>query len=584
VSGRIPLLACCAALLAAGEVYDRCPDAAAAVREALAGGNATAALAGLDERIAATLRTWAAATEDDRRRESGLLAQLFTLHGALALLPGAPDPALARWLLERPLECRRLLHALDADDHLPAAWAILADFFHDRPAAFGERFEQALAFAAVWDSYQGHPWSARRRGPAPADSWRRLLAHFDAQRDRLRLNPATTPHELGVYVVAVRLDNDEIAWARETYGREVRPDDVYRDIPWTKKLSPLFKSGEQIPYLLPNIRRYGGACYEQAYVTESVLRLQGLPATMAIGRGKRGDHAWVGTLILARPVRWDFSFGRYASDHYFKGEVEDPTAPGRSLPDSSVMLTAALMGAGSREQIELGHIYLDAARWVAKRTAIEPAVWPVTLEEALLAESLAVSPFAVPTWDRLRELAVAGQLGDQRLRYWADELVDRAARNFPDFTAEWLTAAIAGAAAPATRAAVCATALRAVVARPDLVAELKVIEGDLLLADGRLRDAIESYGYPLRRFAKDGHALSTVQERITTLGDTIPVPADRERVYLDLLALCPAIVDRDQNILRETRAIILDRLVAHYRSTGDLDQETRYRRLREAMK
>ena len=67
---------------------------------------------------------------------------------------------------------------------------------------------------------------------------------------------------------------------------------IYRSVPWTLNnqvtLSPGHGKGLDLPYTLEKIKEIGGCCMDQAYFTENVFRLFGVPAVYTRGRGRGG--------------------------------------------------------------------------------------------------------------------------------------------------------------------------------------------------------------------------------------------------------------------------------------------------------
>lgn len=588
---------------AKGQPYPLYPAIYQQVKEGLAAGDVKAAVEAIDQALPAVLappdpRKAAAAmslkagkgTKADKaakpaddskptaapitpKNQYQHLEQLLTLRAAAVTFAKADDKEMVSFLLDRPRMCSRFLHALDAQDNLDGALKVLKQLREADPGQFEKWQEFCIAFAVVWDDFQGH-WWVDRIGPFEDGTMLSNYKYYLKNKSRLVMDPGELPFELGVYVVGTRLSEAERQWILSNVRPQetANPSQLYASVPWTKKLSPAHNTGEGIDYTLANIRQHGGVCMEQAYFSENVLRMHGIPAVYTSGRGLRDGHAWVGALMMRPKVGWDFSFGRYSYDHYYKGEVNDPTAPRSTLPDSVVKMSAALMKAGSIDKIEEGYFWCDAARWAADQPE---AVWKTIEPEAaapeaasaakakkgasvrgkapaqeltkadrvraLLEKSLKVSPYNGGTWRYLSELAAQdGQMNEEQARFWAGKLFDLTIEEFPDFTVDCVDRFLACIKTPKEKAKLYSKMYTVIAQkRPDLAADIKIAEGDLWLEQKNVDKALESYLYPLVNFSKDKHVLDEAQKRLEGMNDEGDEAA-LEKAYSRVLKLIVA--------------------------------------------
>jgi hypothetical protein len=548
-----------------------------------------------------------AVTEANRIKH---LEQLLTLRNAADRFSKARDREMAAFLVDRPRICSRLLHAMDEKDDLDGAFKVLSDLKQVDPRRFEAWSEFCIAYAVVWDDFKGH-WWVEKNIPLEEGTMLDTYKDFIANERRLLINPSQLPFELAVYVVGTRLSRAEREWVRAKYAKftDLHPASLYKSVPWTKKLALGHGIGDPKDYTLDKIQKVGGVCMEQAYFSENVLRLHGLPAVYTRGQGIQNGHAWIGALMMKPGVQWDFTFGRYERNHYYKGEVVDPTDPRRQLPDSFVKMTAALLKAGSMAKLEEGYFWLDAARWASEKggnsgdvaeatarldaaapadpepgeaarapkakagkgqpAALTPEQQKAALVTGLLEKSLRACTYNTATWLYLAELAAKGAMDDQAARFWAGKVFDLTVAEYPDFTLDCLQKFLERVKDPKEKAAIYSR-LYGVLAknRPDLAAELKVAEGDLWLEQKNLDMAVESYLFPMVNFAKDKHVLDEAQSRLEGLNDKAD-EAELERAYTKVLKLIAASPKQNDPAIVLARKSVAKNLHDIYEKRGE---------------
>ena len=378
------------------------------------------------------------------------ISELLTLRGAAGVFSRTSDARTARLLFQDPNWFSRFLHNLDEGDDLDGALKVLRTLYDFDSKQFARRFEFCLAYAMVWDRFRGHGWV---RSPMEKDTMIETYKFFLKNENKMLIKPGALPCELNVFVAGTRLSSEEREWVLKNYrAKSLNPYTVYSSVPWTLNnpitLSPGHGKGLETPYTLENIKKIGGCCMEQAYFTENVFRLFGVPAAYTSGRGSRSGagHAWAGVLqTKSKKAReWDFGIGRYQSHHYYKGELRDPTNPNKTLTDSEVkLLSAFLKDAGSLSKMEESNFYLDAALWaeVNLREKMEDSgrtVEKMDLQRDLLVKSLEAAKFNVKTWQFLSQLAAERRMSEKPAAFWIEKAAKYTLEDYPDFTVDLL--------------------------------------------------------------------------------------------------------------------------------------------------
>ena len=479
---------------------------------------------------------------------------------------GAEEKEMLGWLMDHRGICGRFLHALDEHDDLTAALGILKRLRDEDPELFVRNSEMCIAYAVVWDNFR--PQRYWKRPEIEPDTMMNTYRYFNRNAKMMQIPPGTLPWELAVYVVDLSVTTDERTWALANYANQRDIGRLFFKVPYTMKLSPAHGNGVDIPYTLQNILQIGGVCMEQAHFASSVGKCVGVPSAYCYGAGKRGGHAWVSFLRMDKqPVRWDLDSGRYSYDHYYKGLTLDPTNWGyqNSIPLSELQMSAAILTAGSAQKLEDSRYCDDAARWLGTYAKEE---WSGQAAYELLQRSLGICAYNGETWLTLAELAEGGKLTEQQTGQSVDLLFKYTLNDFPDFTEMCLERFVGSVKDNQRKAAILARAFALFRARPDLASEIKVAEGDVLLAQGKVKEAVVAYCWPLAEFPEEGHATGAVEERIEKLGEHVPDKAQLAEVYKSLLN---SIVKNSGNTsegLTNIFRALSEKLVALYKETG----------------
>lgn len=402
--------------------------------------------------------------------------------------PAGPEEAEAiEWAVAHPTIGPLLLLALTERDDASRGLAVMTALRKEFGPATVEQFaELAVATCVVWDS----PAS---EGQTPAQAVRGacdVFGHLTRNRKSMRLDPQALPWQVLLYLVDSRVSPEERRWATSTFKLPVPPGRAYFTVRYDMAgfTSGQWRGADRQPYTLPNIQRLGGVCKDQAYFTVEVCRANGIPATVCTGQSGSGDgfHAWVGILGMNQKAAvFDFQTARYPEHGFFTGTVLDPQTGQRSTDGEAAMvaewcaskpaarlmsqaLTASLDLVEQTKRLELCKQAIEGApgnqaAWAALvGECTKPDAPPTAIGEvAGVVERFAVGRydnFAFKTFTKL----IASRRPDEQL-----VLLDRAGKMFPR--------------------------------RPDLLAELGLLRGDLFRANARPVDALKIYDSLLTR-------------------------------------------------------------------------------------
>lgn len=280
------------------------------------------------------------------------------------------------------------------------------------------------------------------------------LAIFDyyAQNEpRMFFGIKPVPAELLIYVVDTTAQVDEMNWALANYANDAKVGARFFDIryDYSHYRRGTEKRITQEGFNLPNIRRYGGVCIDQAYFATSIGKAIGVPTALVYGASAKVAHAWVGFLESGgRSGWWNFDTGRYEEYKGVRGMVFDPQLR-QEIPDSFVSLLAEMIGSKLSDRHNAVALTDAAARLMeieGKRGSFEPTAPAVSSgislkgRKADLAAELELLEMAVKqnpgdrwSWVYIRELAKSGRLSLDQKKKWADALQRLCGNKYPDF-------------------------------------------------------------------------------------------------------------------------------------------------------
>jgi hypothetical protein len=303
--------------------------------------------------------------------------------------------------------------------------------------------------------------------PSPAtllDSFRWYVGKGASFRYDLK----AMPYELSCRLADTRLSVAERQWAVKNYANNPNPGKCYFDLKYDYDH---FRKGEpkkisKLEYTLPNLRKVGGVCIEQAYYAAEVCKAMGMPAAIVTGKAGNGmGHAWLACLKMkGKEVGWDCQTGRYESMKFFTGELAEPLT-GETVLDSELTLggAAALLPLPRREEADAATVLAALAAGAVhdatpvdsaalkefaadynerhgkeKRAEIHWADSPGKIEsktvEDLLAAALERNLAHGPAWDMIVAMRKDDSLPVGHLDRYFEVLLDKTAKEFPDYS------------------------------------------------------------------------------------------------------------------------------------------------------
>ncbi len=518
------------------------------------------------------------------------IRELFILKGAATLFYRAQDRETALLIFRNPGWCSRFLHNFDEDDLLDGALRVIRVLYDNDPEAFADKFEFCLAYAVVWDKFAGHHWV---QAPIEEETMLNTYRSYLDKDRKMRIMPGKLPCELNVFIVGSRLSKAERDWVYKNYNsRGLDAKAIYSSIPWTLNnkvsISPAHGKGLDLPYVLETIKKIGGCCMEQAYFTENIFRLFGVPAIYTSGRGSKSGagHAWAGVLEdgARKSLEWNFSVGRYQSHHYYKGEVSDPTNTAERLTDSEVKILGAMLKAKNPvEGIEKSSFYLDAAIWADKNMLAwtddgRSGVNKEDLLRELLEKSMKAARFNPRTWRYLSLLASKKKMDEKRAAYWIDRAVRYTIEEYPDFTVDILYGFLGCIEDPGRKLHIVQDIYKKLEEpRPDLACDIKIMEGDFWMTRDELHKALKCYISPFTSFSEDRHVLDAAKEKLGTIETLISDKKELIRAY-ELVIAATKNKRRKSRTMAEVVSIAAGKLVELYTQTGEISKAKRYKR------
>jgi hypothetical protein len=410
-----------------------------------------------------------------------------------------------QWLLDHPELLETLMMAVGEQDAPDRVLAVLDAL----RVAHGEKVAQfpdlAAAMCVVWDT----PPNMDEQNPrAETERAVWLFKYLTMARKQLRFDPQDLPWELASFVVDNGVSQDEVAWAMQRYQGRGSIGSVYFDVPYDVEafLSGADRRIDSQDYTLPNLVRFGGICGDQAYFAKHVARSIGVPACTAVGMGGSSDtaHAWVGFFeVRGRSVAWNFSEGRYPEHQYWRGSVHDPRTR-ETITDSDVSLLAEL--ANSKSQDRLASIALCKVTDLVSEGQ----------QGELYQRAINLSPGNREAWLRLAQLGADGKLTEAQVASTMRIVADFAARPYPDFAFDIIKRLNNGRGTQQQLRAL-KDARRMFTSRPDLLAAIRLTEGDLLRDQQKPVAALGAYGEVLRQYHNAGPIVLDALARIDNL-------------------------------------------------------------------
>ncbi len=443
------------------------------------------------------------------------------LFGQLAKAPPAQAKATYAILREHEPLGRTLAYLMRQEDEPASVYDLLNRMHASQPKASEQLPALVAAIGVVHDKPLSRQINENTvRAPDPVE----LLEFYLRHERRMLFGLKKMPPELLIWVVDATGSVDEMRWALGQYAGNRGVGRLFFTISYDYEhlRSGTAKRVTQAGYNLPNIKRYGGVCADQAYFASAVGKAIGVPTAYVVGRSGEVGHAWVGFLEARRgQAAWNFSTGRYEGYQGIRGIVLDPQTR-NTIPDSFVSALSEMIRS-PRAQRHASMALVDAAErlnafiespdgWTplpltgeanggqaAKRR--EPGV-DAQLE--VLRHAVELCPGNIDAWFAVRSLAENGRMTLEHKRAWAGALEKMTGQKYPDFTMDILVPMIRTVDEPAEQHRLWESAFKLMQRRQDLAAEIRVEQGQLWEKQGEPTRAGRCYEDVLRRFPNAG--------------------------------------------------------------------------------
>jgi hypothetical protein len=397
------------------------------------------------------------------------------------LRPGSSaESETLEWLVNHPTLGPLLLTAISERDNPARVLSVLAAL----RTAFGKTIEQfpelTVAICVVWDSTAIGGQTPEQATLAACD----IFAHLTQNRRVLRYDPQVLPWQVLLYLVDSRVTPDERRWAINSYRLPQIPGQAYFEIHYDMSAyhSGKWRGGEKFPYTLWNIQKLGGVCKDQAHFTVEVCRAYGIPATVCTGQSGSGEgfHAWVGLLaIVQKTAVFDFQTARYKEAGFWSGTVIDPQT-GQQLTDGEAALVAEWC------QVKPNRRLLSLAL-SESLDLVDP-----TQRIDFCKKSIESSPGNQQAWTALVNECLRPEAPPSIVQEVASVVERFAVGRYDNFAFKIFTTLL-NSRKPEEQLAILDRMNKVFPGRPDLLAEIVMIKGDVLRKNAKPVDALKLY-------------------------------------------------------------------------------------------
>lgn len=441
-------------------------------------------------------------------------------------------------LRENPRLALTLLYLVQFGQENPADLCAALNHLRQQRASLLETYANLAAAVCV---VHDRPLERRiNENTVAAPDLVRIFDYYRIHERRMLFGIRRVPAAVLVYVVDSTASIPQMQWALDMYGGDTNVGSRFFDIKYDYEH---FRTGApkqvtQRGLTLPNIHRYGGVCADQAYFAMSVGKAIGVPTAFVVGYSAQMGHAWVGFLQAKskKQAVWNFNTGRYDAYRAVRGVVVDPQTR-KAVPDGYVSLMAELIGSRASDR-HAAAAYTDAVQRLSQIAKSGDPFEPPQLIEgessaplrqvdttaqlALLEHALRLFPGYARGWFTLRDLATTGQLSLDEKQRWASVLQKLCGQKYPDFAVAVLVPMITSIEDIQAQDALWTEAFKRFSRRPDLAAEVRMLQGQMWEQQGDQKRAGMCYEDVIERFANAGpfviDALKKTEQMLRELG------------------------------------------------------------------
>ncbi|MDK1031139.1 MAG: hypothetical protein QGD94_03965 [Planctomycetia bacterium] len=255
--------------------------------------------------------------------------------------------------------------------------------------------------------------------------------------------------------------------------------------------------------------------------------------------GERGGHAWVGYIqVRGKSVDWNVRVGRFSYDHYYQGSLTDYTS-GEQISDGELMMTAALFKSASASKRNIAAAYRDAAQWVyvnlmeGEEPGEDMSDWGIFAEDkndrpevdpkharkvfSLAMESIKLSPYDKETWLFLGNLGKGGYLTTKQMDSSFALIRQLTLKRFPDFSFTIFKLLSSGISDTKQLNGVYEKGLAVFKFRPDLGANVKVLQREMWEKAQENKKAAKAYLQAIMMFKTESHVVTMAFGKLDAL-------------------------------------------------------------------
>ncbi len=374
----------------------------------------------------------------------------------LSAVPGAQTRlALLKYLRKNHTLAKTLVFLVKSQkDAMPAIYAMLDHLRHKLGRQAAEYPNLTAAICSVLytpltlqiNENQGH-------SPDPVA----LFKYYVRYQNHMFYGIRGVPAELLIYVVDGGSSIADMRWALAHYHGDANVGELFFSIRYDYG----FLQGHKLRidtagFTLPNIKRYGGVCVDQAFFASEVAKAIGIPSAYDTAMGNDAGHAWVGFLESSGDQGWwNFLSGRYQEYRGIQGHVMNPQTR-QQEPDTYISLSAQLIHTTARQRwnaealtdaagrlmlLQMHHHAFSPLRPPQNVNELRHVPRPATVKQMLTLLRRAVHQCNgyAPEWFMVSRLASQGQMSYDQKANWASALIRVCQSRYPDFIMAVLT-------------------------------------------------------------------------------------------------------------------------------------------------
>jgi hypothetical protein len=443
----------------------------------------------------------------------------------------------------------------DRFDKVPEALMLFKELWKKWPADVDKYHDLAIAAAVTWDmprgvvDYAHHQVRTKSKLPGGLlegpENFRYLVDNEKITEGRVRF----MPWEFLVFVVDHKTPVEERKWAQQYYLTHRTAKSWHQDVPYDNDMLKGEKDKnsraephlKDMDYSLPNIKRYGGVCANQADFASRVAKSVGIPAVYCRGESAyRGGHAWWMFVTIQKAsadqllftLNSDGRFQGFIKDAFYTGTVIDPQS-GETLLDRDMERRLNLAGRDrqGKRQVDL---LMRAYPWLAEKES-----WDVKQRVTFLDKCLKLSPQHDGPWLEFAKLVKVKELADDQKKIVRSHVstVLNDFKAYPDFVAR-IFADLLGVFEPAEQVKQYqqAVALFERAGRPDLACDVRLKITDALVEQKLYPAAMDGLVATITKFPTEGRYIPKMTLKLQDVSPQVKGGNDRlARLYIELV-------------------------------------------------